>query len=87
MPAGNNSPAAKPGSRLRELGLVLPEPPTPLEAYVETAEVGSLLFLSGASDLFVQLFGTENGHVRTVVRCSKSAHRHACRGGGHLRDQ
>ena len=140
MPAGNNSPAAKPGARLRELGLVLPKAPTPLGAYVETSEVGSLLFLSGilpvvnrklsitgrlgenlsveqgreaariaamnalaaaqqhlgdldrvkklvklgvvlatteqfvehaavadgASDLFVQLFGTANGHVRTV---------------------
>jgi len=140
MPAGNNSTVAKPGSRLRELGLVLPEAPTPLGAYVEASEVGSLLFLSGilpvvngelsiigrlgenlsveqgreavriaamnalavaqqhlgdldrvkklvklsvvlatteqfaehaavadgASDLFVQLFGTENGHVRIV---------------------
>ena len=140
MPAGNNSTVAKPGSRLRELGLVLPKPPTPLGAYVEASQAGSLLFLSGvlpvvngklsisgrlgenlsieqgreavriaamnalavaqqhlgdldrvkklvklrvvlatteqfvehaavadgASDLFVQLFGTENGHVRTV---------------------
>src|SRR6516164_9155566 len=140
MPAGNNSTVAKPGSRLRDLGLVLPKPPTPLGAYVEASQAGSLLFLSGvlpvvdgklsisgrlgenlsleqgreavriaamnalavaqqhlgeldrvkklvklsvvlatteqfvehaavadgASDLFVQLFGTENGHVRTV---------------------
>jgi enamine deaminase RidA (YjgF/YER057c/UK114 family) len=140
MPVDNNSTAAKPGSRLRELGLVLPKPPTPLGAYVEASEVGSLLFLSGilplvnrklsitgrlgenvsveqgreavriaamnalavarqhlgdldrvkklarlsvvlatteqfvehaavadgASNLFVQLFGAENGHVRTV---------------------
>jgi hypothetical protein len=28
MPAGNDSPVAKPGSRLRELGLVLPTPPS-----------------------------------------------------------
>ena len=47
MQAGNNSTAAKPGSRLRELGLVLPKAPTPLGAYVEASEVGSLLFLSG----------------------------------------
>ena len=140
MPVDNNSTAAKPGSRLRELGLVLPKPPTPLGAYIEASEVGSLLFLSGilplvnrklsitgrlgenlsveqgreavriaamnalavarqhlgdldrvkklarlsvvlatteqfvehaavadgASNLFVQLFGAENGHVRTV---------------------
>jgi enamine deaminase RidA (YjgF/YER057c/UK114 family) len=47
MPVDNNSTAAKPGSRLRELGLVLPKAPTPLGAYVEASEVGSLLFLSG----------------------------------------
>ena len=136
MPAGKNSTVAKPGSRLRELGLVLPKAPTPLGAYVEASEVGSLLLLpvvngklsitgrlgenlsvdqgreavriaamnalavaqqhlgdldrlkklvklsvvlvtteqfvehaavaDGASNLFVQLFGVENGHVRTV---------------------
>src|SRR5215468_10808452 len=47
MPAGNNSTVGKPGSRLRELGLVLPKPPTPLGAYVEASQAGSLLFLSG----------------------------------------
>ena len=47
MPVGNNSTVAKPGSRLRELGLVLPKPPSPLGAYVEASQVGSLLFLSG----------------------------------------
>jgi len=140
MPVDNNSPLAKPGSRLRELGLVLPQAPSPLGGYVEVSQVGSLLFISGtlplidrklvisgrlganlsvdqgrqaarlaalnalaaaqeylgdldrlkklvkltvqlvttedfvehaavadgASDLFVKLFGTENGHVRVV---------------------
>jgi enamine deaminase RidA (YjgF/YER057c/UK114 family) len=140
MPVDDKSTIAKPGSRLRELGLVLPKPPTPLGAYIEASQVDSLLFLSGilpvvngklsvtgrlgenlsveqsreavriaamnalavaqqhlgdldclkklvklsavlvtteqfvehaavadgASDLFVQLFDTENGHVRTV---------------------
>ena len=47
MPVDNDSSVAKPRSRLRELGLVLPKPPTPLGAYVETSQVGSLLFLSG----------------------------------------
>ena len=47
MPAGNNLPVSKPGSRLRELGLVLPEAPMPLGAYVEASRGGSLLFLSG----------------------------------------
>jgi len=32
MPVDNSSSVAKPGARLRELGLVLPEAPTPLGA-------------------------------------------------------
>jgi enamine deaminase RidA (YjgF/YER057c/UK114 family) len=39
------------GSRLRELGVVLPTPPSPLGAYVETSGVGSLLFVSGTLPL------------------------------------
>jgi enamine deaminase RidA (YjgF/YER057c/UK114 family) len=35
------------GSRLTELGIVLPAPPTPLGAYVEASDAGNLLFLSG----------------------------------------
>jgi enamine deaminase RidA (YjgF/YER057c/UK114 family) len=35
------------GSRLSELGIVLPAPPTPLGAYVEASDTGNLLFLSG----------------------------------------
>ena len=140
MPAVESSGLTKPGSRLRELGIELPKAPTPLGAYVEAVQTGSLLFLSGvlpvvnrklsiagrlgenlsvgqgqeaariaamntlaiaqehlgdldrlkrlvklsvilltteqfvehatvadgASDLFVQLFGIANGHVRTV---------------------
>jgi enamine deaminase RidA (YjgF/YER057c/UK114 family) len=33
--------------RLRERGIDLPRPPTPLGAYVEAVQTGSLLFLSG----------------------------------------
>ena len=33
--------------RLRELRLVLPEPPTPLGAYVPAVAAGGMLFLSG----------------------------------------
>jgi enamine deaminase RidA (YjgF/YER057c/UK114 family) len=51
MPDENNAACAKPGSRLRELGLVLPKPPSPLGAYVEASQVGSLLFLSGTLPL------------------------------------
>jgi enamine deaminase RidA (YjgF/YER057c/UK114 family) len=43
MPAPSGSPTA----RLGALGIVLPAPPTPLGAYVESSDVGSLLFLSG----------------------------------------
>src|SRR5215471_6914484 len=35
------------GSRLTELGIVLPAPPTPLGAYVEASDTGNLLFLTG----------------------------------------
>jgi enamine deaminase RidA (YjgF/YER057c/UK114 family) len=49
MPArsGNKSVASTPSSRLGELGIVLPAPPTPLGSYVESSEAGNLLFLSG----------------------------------------
>jgi enamine deaminase RidA (YjgF/YER057c/UK114 family) len=39
------------GSRLRELGVLLPPPPSPLGAYVETSRAGSLLFVSGTLPL------------------------------------
>jgi enamine deaminase RidA (YjgF/YER057c/UK114 family) len=39
------------GSRLRELGIVLPAPPSPLGAYVETSRAGALLFVSGTLPL------------------------------------
>jgi enamine deaminase RidA (YjgF/YER057c/UK114 family) len=42
---------AKAGSRLRDLGVVLPKPPSPLGAYVEASQVGSLLFISGTLPL------------------------------------
>ena len=51
MPDDSNAARAKPGSRLRELGPVLPNPPSLLGAYVEASQVGSLLFLSGTLPL------------------------------------
>lgn len=36
-------------SRLRELGLTLPEPPKPVAAYLPALRVGDLLFLSGTT--------------------------------------
>ena len=48
MPApSGNQPGGGVAARLNELGLVLPAPPTPLGAYVESSEAGNLLFLSG----------------------------------------
>ena len=47
-PSGNTTIASgSPSSRVSELGIVLPAPPTPLGAYVESSDVGNLLFLSG----------------------------------------
>ena len=46
-PSGKRAMAPSPSSRCSELGIVLPTPPTPLGAYVESSDAGSLLFLSG----------------------------------------
>jgi enamine deaminase RidA (YjgF/YER057c/UK114 family) len=46
-PSGSAAAASGPTARLRELGIELPVPPTPLGAYVESSDTGSLLFLSG----------------------------------------
>jgi len=47
-PSGNKLvTGSSPSSRLSELGIVLPAPPTPLGAYVESSDAGNLLFLSG----------------------------------------
>jgi enamine deaminase RidA (YjgF/YER057c/UK114 family) len=45
--SGNKSSIGKVNSRLGELGIALPSPPTPLGAYVESSDTGNLLFLSG----------------------------------------
>ncbi len=46
-PSGNRTVAGGPSSRVSELGIVLPDPPTPLGAYVESSDAGNLLFLAG----------------------------------------
>jgi len=46
-PNGNLTLSADVSSRLNELKILLPAPPQPLGAYVESSEAGSLLFLSG----------------------------------------
>lgn len=50
-PSGNRTAAVGPAERLDELGIVLPAPPIPLGAYVESADTGNLLFLSGTLPL------------------------------------
>lgn len=45
--SGNKAIEGNVSSRLIELGIVLPAPPTPLGAYVESSDAGNLLFLSG----------------------------------------
>ena len=47
VPKGNKAVRGKVSSRLSELGIVLPPPPTPLGAYVESSDASNLLFLSG----------------------------------------
>src|SRR5579863_4535973 len=46
-PTENKTPTSDPSSRLHKLGIVLPAPPMPLGAYVESSDTGDLLFLSG----------------------------------------
>jgi enamine deaminase RidA (YjgF/YER057c/UK114 family) len=46
-PSGNQPVGRSPSSRVSELGIVLPSPPTPLGSYVESSDAGNLLFLSG----------------------------------------
>ena len=42
-----NTTSASAEQRLKDLGIILPRPPTPLGAYVEAVQAGNLLFLSG----------------------------------------
>ncbi len=51
MPALSGNKSISPKSRLSNLGIVLPAPPTPLGAYVESSDTGNLLFLSGTLPL------------------------------------
>ena len=46
-PSGKTTIVGSMSSRLSELGIELPKPPTPLGAYFESSYTGNLLFLSG----------------------------------------
>jgi enamine deaminase RidA (YjgF/YER057c/UK114 family) len=43
----DNSNSVSSEQRLKELGIKLPEPPTPFGTYVEAVQTGNLLFLTG----------------------------------------
>jgi hypothetical protein len=47
-PSGKTTIVDSLSSRLSELGIELPKPPTPLGAYVDSSDTGNLLFLSGS---------------------------------------
>jgi hypothetical protein len=46
-PSGKTTIVDSLSSRLSELAIELPKPPTPLGAYVDSSDTGNLLFLSG----------------------------------------
>ena len=58
------SQSASAERRLLDLGIVLPDPPHPLGAYVEAVQSGSLLFLSG-------MLPVRNGKLHSVGRLGK----------------
>ena len=47
MVSGKGTQSVNAERRLQELGIELPAPPTPFGAYVEAAQTGNLIFLSG----------------------------------------
>ena len=51
-PSGNNAVAGRPSSRFSELGIVLPAPPTPLGAYVESSDTDISRWMSKRAKSF-----------------------------------
>ncbi len=47
VPSGDRLVIGSLSSRVEQLGIMLPVPPAPLGAYVESSSVGNLLFLTG----------------------------------------
>ena len=64
MVSANNSQPVNAERRLQDLGIVLPNAPHPLGAYVEAVKSGSLLFLSG-------MLPVKNGNLQYVGRLRK----------------
>ncbi len=64
MVSAKGSPSVSAERRLQDLGIVLPNAPHPLGAYVETVQTGSLLFLSG-------MLPVKDGKLQYVGRLGK----------------
>jgi hypothetical protein len=75
-PSGKTTIVDSLSSRLSELGIELPKPPTPLGACVESSYTGNLLFLSGTLlvewearlDAVAALNPTEQIKRKTIIR-------------------
>ena len=63
--------------KLKKLGIVLPEPKSPVGAYVATKIVGNLLFISGqiSADENMNLIKGKVGEELTLVQAYKAAER------------
>ena len=64
MVSPKSSPQVSPERRLQDLGIVLPNSPYPLGAYVEAVQAGSLLFLSG-------MLPVKDGKLHSIGRLGK----------------
>ena len=64
MVGAGDAPVAGAERRLKELGIELPEPPTPFGAYVEVVQSGRLVFLTG-------MLPVENHKPKYVGRIGK----------------
>jgi enamine deaminase RidA (YjgF/YER057c/UK114 family) len=64
MVSTGNSQPGRVEQQLRALGVVLPDAPHPLGAYVEAVQSGSLLFLSG-------MLPVKNGKLQSIGRLGK----------------
>jgi len=72
MVSTGSSQTGRAEQQLKELGVVLPDTPRPLGAYVEAVQSGSLLFLSG-------MLPVKDGKLQSVGRLGKELDKSAGR--------
>src|SRR2546425_12771172 len=77
MVAREGSRPASAEQRLKELGIMLPEPPEPFGTYVEAVQTGNLLFLSG-------MLPTEGHRAKFIGRVGAELDVEAGRQAAHL---